>query len=100
MLLQLSRKAKSEYVKLRALELVMLHESYDLSVLSNSPSGKASKKNGNTLKDLTMVEPTCNQQDDSLVGCSHTFDSESLETSTNESETTHTVEHPKLPENF
>jgi hypothetical protein len=61
MLLQLSRRAKSPYLKLRALELVMLHDGYDLSALSNSPSGKASKKNGHTLKDLAGSEPADNQ---------------------------------------
>jgi hypothetical protein len=67
MLLQLSRSAKSPYVKLRALELVMLHDGYDLSVLSNSPSGKASKKNTHSLGDLAAAELACNQQDDILV---------------------------------
>src|SRR5271169_6198100 len=67
MLLQLSRRAKSPYVKLRALELVMLHDGYDLSVLSNSPSGKANKKNANGLAGLVLSEPAKNQQYDFLV---------------------------------
>jgi hypothetical protein len=61
MLLQLSRRAKSEHVKLRALELVMLHDGYDLSVLSNASSGKASKKKINSLADLAKSEPAYNQ---------------------------------------
>jgi hypothetical protein len=61
MLLQLSQSAKSPYLTLRALEPVMLHDDCDLSVLGNSPSGKASEKNSHTLKDFTMVELACNQ---------------------------------------
>lgn len=82
MLLQLSRSAKSESVKLRALELVMLHDGYDLSVLSNSPSGKASKKasnkNGHSLADLAIAEPACNQEDDFLRDKPNPSDSESV----------------------
>jgi hypothetical protein len=63
MLLQLSRRAKSEYVKLRALELVLLHDGYDLSVLSNSPSGKARKIVSNSLAALGEIENTENQED-------------------------------------
>lgn len=66
MLLQLSRSAKSPYFKLRTLELVMIHDGYDLSVLSNSPSGKASRKNNHSLADLLTAEHACNQPDESL----------------------------------
>jgi len=78
MLLQLSRSAKSPYVKLRALELVMLHDGYDLSVLSNSPGGKASKNSINALADLALGEPTYNQRDDFLVDCTCRLGPESV----------------------
>jgi hypothetical protein len=67
MLLQLSRSAKSPYIKLRALELVMLHDGYDLSVLSNGPNGKTRRGNGRSLSDLALAESPYNQQDEFLA---------------------------------
>lgn len=93
MLLQLSRSAKSPYVKLRALELVMLYDGYDLSVLSTSPSVKRSMKNTGSLAHMTIGEPVCNQQDNFLQGQPNSSGSESLENSIIQSEIVAAAEH-------
>jgi len=79
MLLQLSRRAKSEHVKLRAIELVMIHDGYDLSVLSNSPSGRAGRQSTRKLSDLDSGELADNQQDGIPVDSVRSFGLKSLE---------------------